>query len=385
MLEIVQSPWAGLACALVGAALGRLLGAAVGRWFIMTGEPAPAAATSRHWLETGVAIAAVALWWWEVRAFGQLPVDVQATAAVPAGVVFSRLAAHLVLFWLLAAATWIDLRQRVIPDWITVPGMLAGLLLAWAFPETLPPIAVEVPRSFAAPAFEPDVLGFLGGLRTADVPDWLGGRPHTAGLLLAAALFTIWWLGCTEPQPEDPAGRRFGMREALLVVGLVAIVAAWLLGGRRFLALESALVGMAVSGGIVWATRAGASRALGREAMGLGDVTLMAMVGAWLGWQPCVLVFFLATFLGLAHGLFQLLRHKESELPFGPSLCLAAGLVVVAWRPIWRAAGPSFEDPARLAAVVVAVVALPALTLFAWRLVRERLMGSDASEPAKRR
>jgi leader peptidase (prepilin peptidase)/N-methyltransferase len=385
MTDIVQSAWGGLACALLGVVLGRLLVVAVGRWFALTDEPMPAVFAAGYRVEAGAAIAAVALWWWEVQALGQMPADVRPTTAaaqaVSATTAFIRVALHMVLFWLLAAATWIDLRQRVIPDWITVPGVLAGLLVAWAFPDALPPILVEVPRSFAAPAVEPDVLGFLGGLRTVDAPGWLGGAPHAASLLLSAALFAVWWLVCTEPQPVDSAGRRFGMREALLAVGLAAITAAWLVGGRRFLALESALVGMAVSGGIVWATRAGASRALGREAMGLGDVTLMAMVGAWLGWQPCVLVFFLATFLGLAHGLFQLLRHKENELPFGPSLCLAAALVVVAWRPIWLSAAPSFAEPVRLAAVVAAVVSLTALTLFVWRLVRERLMGADASEP----
>ena len=289
---------------------------------------------------------------------------------VSAAVLVWRCFAHMVLFCLLAAATWVDLRQRVIPDWITAPGVLAGLVLAWAFPDVLLPVAVEVPRSFAAPAVEPDVLGFLGGLRTASGPAWLGAAPHLPGLLLAAGLFAIWWAVCTEP--DGRADRWPGPRTMLLVAGLAALVGAWLVGGDRFRALESALVGMAASGGIVWSTRAGASRALGREAMGLGDVTLMAMVGAWLGWQACVLTFFLATFLGLTHGLFQLLRHRESELPFGPSLCLAAALVVVCWRPLWQAAGIYFEDPARLAAVVIAVVLLTAITLFAWRLLRER-------------
>ena len=76
-------------------------------------------------------------------------------------------------------------------------------------------------------------------------------------------------------------------------------------------------------------TRAGASLALGREAMGLGDVTLMAMIGAWLGWQACVLACFLAVFIGLAHGVTQLVLHRDAELPFGPSLCLGTAVVVV--------------------------------------------------------
>lgn len=367
---LAVSLWGGALAAVAGAVLGGFLSAAVRRWFAATDEPAGAAAG--RWGVAAGLVAAVALWWWEVRLNGQIPDGLRAAAdPVQDAARVWRCLAHMVLFWLLAAATWIDLRQRVIPDWITIPGVLAGLLAAWVFPDSLLPVAVEVPRSFAAPAVAPDVLGFLGGLRTASGPDWLGAAPHLPGLLLVAGLFAAWWAICTEP---DVHTRRWlGPRAMLLLVGLAAMLGAWLVGGERFRALESALVGMAVSGGIVWATRAGASRALGREAMGLGDVTLMAMVGAWLGWQACVLTFFLATFIGLTHGLFQLVRHRESELPFGPSLCLAAALVVVGWRPLWQSVAIHFEDPMRLAAVVAAVVLLTAITLFAWRLLREQL------------
>jgi leader peptidase (prepilin peptidase)/N-methyltransferase len=362
------SLWGAASAAVAGAVLGGLLTAAVRRWFAATDEPAGAAAGP--WGVAAGAVAAVALWWWEVLLSGQVPAGLPAVGPVSDVAIAWRCLAHMVLFWLLAAATWIDMRQRVIPDWITIPGVIVGLLVAWVFPDALLPVAVDVPRSFAAPAIEPDVLGFLGGLRSARGPEWLGAQPHLPGLLLVTGLFAAWWAICTEPDVHTH--RWPGPRTMLLVVGMAALIGAWLAGGDRFRALESALVGMAVSGGIVWATRAGASRALGREAMGLGDVTLMAMVGAWLGWQACVLTFFLATFVGLTHGLFQLLRHRETELPFGPSLCLAAALVVVGWRPLWQAVAVHFEDPARLAAVVIAVVLLTAITLFAWRLIRDR-------------
>jgi len=104
--------------------------------------------------------------------------------------------------------------------------------------------------------------------------------------------------------------------------------------------------------------------------MGLGDVTLMAMAGAWLGWQPCVLACFLAVFIGLAHGVAQLVLHSETELPFGPSLCLGAALVVVGWRPLWGLTEPFFERPLEMAAVVVAVIVLTAVTLWAWHRIR---------------
>jgi leader peptidase (prepilin peptidase)/N-methyltransferase len=99
--------------------------------------------------------------------------------------------------------------------------------------------------------------------------------------------------------------------------------------------------------------RAVASFALGQEAMGLGDVTLMAMIGAFLGWQPTIVVLLLAPLCGLAvgalvavarmlHGLLAMLLPSlrgsakvRTYLPYGPFLCLAAYIVMLTWRWIW--------------------------------------------------
>lgn len=280
--------------------------------------------------------------------------------------------AHLAFFALLAAASWIDLRERVIPDGITVPGVVLGLLAVWLAPTILLPITVDQPRSFAAPLPIPDVLGAFGGLVAEPGPAWLAGRPQAMGLLLALGIFLAWWLFCTAPFLAGSGFPAAVMEPRTLVgvFGVAGIIAAWRIGGTRFVALESALIGLAVSAGLVWATRAGASRALGREAMGFGDVTLMAMIGAWLGWQAAVLVFFLATFIGLAHGIVGLVIHRDHELPYGPSLCLAAVIVVLAWRPLWERVGGFFADPLTLAVVLVGVVVLTALALAAWRRVR---------------
>jgi leader peptidase (prepilin peptidase)/N-methyltransferase len=84
-----------------------------------------------------------------------------------------------------------------------------------------------------------------------------------------------------------------------------------------------------------------------REAMGLGDVTLMGMIGAYLGWQAAVLTFFLGAFLGLGHALWKLVRYlkkwltrgqlssSDRELPYGPYLSLAAALLYFAWSWVW--------------------------------------------------
>ena len=363
--------------AVAGAVAGRLLTTSVGGLLdagafayeespLKTGENSTG---SRRWIEMAVAAAFVGLWWWEVRSRGLGAVAEPGSGADAA--VLIRCAAHAVLGLLLAAAAWIDIRHRVIPDCVTVPGVILGLVVVWLSPDVLLPVGCEVPRSFAPPRLEADVLGWFGGLRTQAPPPWMEGSPQLLGLLVPAAIFLIWWFVCTAPFLAAVEGRRqIEPRTIMLLAGLAAIVAAWLGGGERFRGLQSALVGLGVSAGLVWSIREGASRSLGREAMGLGDVTLMAMVGAWVGWQASVLTFFLAAFIGLAHGLVQMVLHRESELPYGPSLCLACAAVVVGWSPLWQWAGGPFGQPLELAMVLGAVVVLTAITLFVWQRLR---------------
>ena len=363
--------------AVAGAVAGRLLTTSVGGLLdagafayeespVKTGENSTG---SRRWIEMAVAAAFVGLWWWEVRSRGLGAVAEPGSGADAA--VLIRCAAHAVLGLLLAAAAWIDIRHRVIPDCVTVPGVILGLVVVWLSPDVLLPVGCEVPRSFAPPRLEADVLGWFGGLRTQAPPPWMEGSPQLLGLLVPAAIFLIWWFVCTAPFLAAVEGRRqIEPRTIMLLAGLAAIVAAWLGGGERFRGLQSALVGLGVSAGLVWSIREGASRSLGREAMGLGDVTLMAMVGAWVGWQASVLTFFLAAFIGLAHGLVQMVLHRESELPYGPSLCLACAAVVVGWSPLWQWAGGPFGQPLELAMVLGAVVVLTAITLFVWQRLR---------------
>ncbi len=60
------------------------------------------------------------------------------------------------------------------------------------------------------------------------------------------------------------------------------------------------------------------------SSMGWGDVKLLAMMGAFLGWQKAILVFFLAPFFGVVVGLINILVKKDHTLPYGPLLSLAA-------------------------------------------------------------
>ena len=66
------------------------------------------------------------------------------------------------------------------------------------------------------------------------------------------------------------------------------------------------------------------------ESMGGGDVKLLAMIGAFLGWKMALITFFLAPFFGLLVGLINLIAKKDHTIPYGPFLSLAA-LVAMFW------------------------------------------------------
>jgi prepilin signal peptidase PulO-like enzyme (type II secretory pathway) len=74
---------------------------------------------------------------------------------------------------------------------------------------------------------------------------------------------------------------------------------------------------------------------IAKEGMGFGDVTLLAAIGSFLGWQASVLVFFLAPFMGLAVNIFHWLFRGTRQIPYGPYLSAAALLVVASWKWLW--------------------------------------------------
>ncbi len=77
-----------------------------------------------------------------------------------------------------------------------------------------------------------------------------------------------------------------------------------------------------------------------REAMGIGDAKLLAMVGAFFGWKVALAAFFVAPFVGLAYGIPLLIFRDEHVMPYGPFLSIGA---VVAM--LFRAELCSFLEP----------------------------------------
>lgn len=99
--------------------------------------------------------------------------------------------------------------------------------------------------------------------------------------------------------------------------------------------LAAVLMGYLIGGGLVWGFRILGSLGFGKEAIGLGDVHLLAAVGACLGWADAVLAFFLSAFVGV---FLAILRRVASgafkrAMPFGPCLAIAT-LLVILFKPL---------------------------------------------------
>jgi len=122
-----------------------------------------------------------------------------------------------------------------------------------------------------------------------------------------------------------------------LLTGTGALADPWtrLITSQKWLAgLLGSVFGFMIGGAVVWTTRIFGSLAFRREAMGAGDVELMAMVGAVLGPASPVIAFFLAPFFGLGWAVTRLITHRTREIPYGPFLSMATVVVMVMHDPI---------------------------------------------------
>ncbi len=89
------------------------------------------------------------------------------------------------------------------------------------------------------------------------------------------------------------------------------------------------LLGFFAGGGIVWATRIFGTLGFGREAMGLGDVHLMAAAGAIIGPLGVAAAFFVAPFFGLIWAGSQMFFKKIQQIPYGPFLSMGVFAVMI--------------------------------------------------------
>jgi leader peptidase (prepilin peptidase)/N-methyltransferase len=104
--------------------------------------------------------------------------------------------------------------------------------------------------------------------------------------------------------------------------------------------LPDALIGVVVGGGVLWLIGEAYYRYSGQEGMGGGDVKMLAMIGAFLGWKLVILTLVLSSILGSLIGVLVIAIRRgglKYALPYGTFLALAAliaslyGDRIVAW------------------------------------------------------
>jgi leader peptidase (prepilin peptidase)/N-methyltransferase len=145
--------------------------------------------------------------------------------------------------------------------------------------------------------------------------------------------------------------REMGKEALFLLLPLIGMIAGYKvlpLGGQVegmiwLRALATVILGYISGGAVIWLTRILGSIAFGKEAMGLGDVHLLAAVGAVLGSVEPLYVFFLAPFFGLlaaliSFGVARIYKGQARVIPYGPYLA-GATLVVMFARQLFNVLG----------------------------------------------
>ena len=96
------------------------------------------------------------------------------------------------------------------------------------------------------------------------------------------------------------------------------------------LSLGRSLIGVLVGGGSIYAIGVLGDIIFKKESMGGGDVKLMAMMGAFMGWKLTLLAFFIAPFFGAVYGIVEKIRTKDSAIAYGPFLVIGA-IISLLW------------------------------------------------------
>ena len=111
-----------------------------------------------------------------------------------------------------------------------------------------------------------------------------------------------------------------------IVIGsLLAMAFPSILGeASRVHGLLNSLIGAVAGAGSIFLLGVLGKMAFKKEAMGGGDVKLMAMIGSIIGLKLVILTFFIAPFLGVVPGIISKLKNGAETIPYGPFLSAAA-------------------------------------------------------------
>lgn len=148
------------------------------------------------------------------------------------------------------------------------------------------------------------------------------------GLHAAGALLLIWALLALTAIDLDTQLLPDDITLPLLWAGLLFNKFGW-----GITDLSNALMGAVIGYLALWSVYWLFKLATGKEGMGYGDFKLLAVLGAWLGWQMLPLIILLSSLVGAVVGITMILALKHGRnipIPFGPYLA-GGGLIALFW------------------------------------------------------
>lgn len=223
---------------------------------------------------------------------------------IPLSTLQHQFIAFTLLIGLMVIATFIDFDERTIPDMVTIPGTILGLLGSVVLPDWRM-------HELALPAF-PALVGEVVPIQANSPELWNPVWNGASGFWLGLLFWSMWCFGMADRRWISRKGQKKAMMYfieilrrspgtkvllGLWVFGLLGLILAYSsVGPDRWESLLSSLFGIGLGGMLVWGFRIVACWAMGQEALGFGDVTLMSMIGSflvgrWYGWRFSLLRF----------------------------------------------------------------------------------------------
>ena len=146
-------------------------------------------------------------------------------------------------------------------------------------------------------------------------------------LATAAALFLTWALVALTMIDFDHQLLPDNITLPFLWIGLLLSLA------NVFADTQASIIGAVCGYMTLWSVYWAFKLITGKEGMGFGDFKLLALFGAWFGWQYLPVIILLSSLVGAAVGISLVLfkgKDRNIPIPFGPYLA-AAGWIAMLW------------------------------------------------------
>ncbi len=164
-------------------------------------------------------------------------------------------------------------------------------------------------------SFQYPTVELLSGIMAAACTAAFGLSPAALGyFIFSAALITIIWIDIQHQIIPD-------------IISLPGIISGFCFSFLSpFVTWQDSLIGLLVGGGVFYAISASYYLLRKQEGLGGGDIKLLAMLGAFLGWQSLFFIIFASSITGLVGGLIAMRSQKKggsTRIPFGPFLAVS--------------------------------------------------------------